>query len=176
MWRKRALVLAGIAAAILVMLLLWQRVLPFPPVILPADDTASRLEFAGRWLLAPATMLLLGIGAVAAGRFIVHEAMDGSRAPSSRTLEINLRYNRNTLEQLMLAAIAWMSLALVLPQDRLAVIPTLAILFVVGRIAFWIGYLIAPWARAFGFALTFYPTVAAYVWLIATALHAMARA
>ena len=23
----------------------------------------------------------------------------------------------------------------------------------------------APWARAFGFALTFYPTVAAFIWL-----------
>jgi hypothetical protein len=171
MGRKRVLVLAGIAAAILVMVLLWERVLPSPAVALPADDTASRLAFAARWLLAPATMLLLGIGAVAAGRFFVPEAMDGSRAPTSRTLEISLRYNRNTLEQLILAAIAWMSLALVLPHDRLAIIPTLAILFVVGRVAFWIGYRIAPWARAFGFALTFYPTVAAYLWLIATALR-----
>ena len=38
-------------------------------------------------------------------------------------------------------------------------------IFAVGRAAFWIGYLAAPWARAFGLGLTFYPTAVALVWL-----------
>jgi uncharacterized membrane protein YecN with MAPEG domain len=37
----------------------------------------------------------------------------------------------------------------------------LSALFVVGRIAYWIGYPQGAGARAFGFALTFYPTIMA---------------
>jgi hypothetical protein len=107
---------------------------------------------------------------VANRRFFLPEAIDGSPAPESHTLEINLRYNQNTLEQTVLAAIAWTGLALALPHDRLALIPALAILFVVARALFWIGYLIAPGARAVGFGLTFYPTVLAFIWLAARAL------
>ena len=71
----------------------------------------------------------------------------------------------STLEQTILAAAAWAGLALTLPAGRLGLIGPLAILFVVGRAAFFAGYLAAPWARAFGFGLTFYPTGAALVWL-----------
>ena len=38
-------------------------------------------------------------------------------------------------------------------------------LFAAGRVAFWAGYLYAPWARAFGLGLTAYPTFAALIWL-----------
>ena len=52
-----------------------------------------------------------------------------------------------------------------MPDRATILIPALASLFALGRAAFWIGYLVAPWARAFGFALTFYPTAVAIVWL-----------
>jgi hypothetical protein len=107
---------------------------------------------------------------VANRRFFLPDAIDGSRAPESRALEINLRYNQNTLEQTVLAALAWTGLALALPHERLALIPALAVLFVIARALFWIGYLIAPGARAIGFGLTFYPTVAAFIWLAARTL------
>jgi hypothetical protein len=42
----------------------------------------------------------------------------------------------------------------------------LTILFVLGRVLFWVGYHINPYVRAFGFGLTFYPTVVVYAWLI----------
>ncbi|HWZ63459.1 MAG TPA: MAPEG family protein [Steroidobacteraceae bacterium] len=105
-----------------------------------------------------------GRGGRAARRGFIPEAIGGTRAPASASLEINLRYNQNTLEQTVLACIAWACLA-VLPSTHLALIPAMATLFTIGRYAFWIGYLLHPMGRAFGMALTAFPTIAAYVML-----------
>jgi hypothetical protein len=164
MLRKQVLVAIGMAAALAVVVLLFTGRIPLPPG--PAlDDTAARLAFASKWLLVPGFTLLVGVAMVANRRYFLPDGIDGTRAPGSTALEINLRYNQNTLEQIALVVIAWPVLAVLLPTHQLGLIPVLAVFFGVGRIAFWIGYLIAPWARAFGFALTFYPTVALYVWL-----------
>lgn len=140
--------------------------------LVPAgNDAASRLAFGVHWLFPPAFMLLAGVVA-AARRGIYADAIDGTRTPANHGLEINLRYNLNTLEQLVVAAVAWMQLSVMLPLEQLAVIPLLATLFCVGRITFWIGYLINPTGRAFGMALTAAPTLAAYVWIAARWLPA----
>ena len=131
----------------------------------PADDLATRLAFAARWLLAPGCALLVGVAA--AGRRGFHaDAIDGTRSPANHGLEIGLRYNLNTLEQTVLAAIAWLGLAVTVPHATLAFIPAMAGLFVVGRATFWIGYLLLPTARAFGMVMTVLPTIAGYAWLL----------
>jgi hypothetical protein len=164
MFGKQMLVALGMAVATAVVLIAWNGPL-HPNIVLPVDAAGERIAFALKWLLVPGFTLLVGIAMVANRRFFSADAMDGTRLPQSTTLEINLRYNQNTVEQAVLVAIAWPVLALLLPLSQLGLIPVLAVLFGAGRIAFWIGYLMAPWARAFGFALTFYPTVVAYVWL-----------
>jgi|HubBroStandDraft_6_1064221.scaffolds.fasta_scaffold196934_2 hypothetical protein len=171
MSRKQVYVLAGMTLAVAVLALLWARGAQHLSLPLPdGDDFAARLAFAGRWLALPGFSLVAGLAVAANRRFFLPDAIDGTRTPQSRSLEINLRYNQNTLEQTVLAAIAWTGLALALPHERLALIPMLALVFVVARALFWIGYLMAPWARALGFALTFYPTVAAFIWLATRAL------
>jgi len=132
---------------------------------LPPDDLASRLSFALRWLLVPGICLLLGV-IVAARRGFLADAIDGTRTPASHSLEINLRYNQNTLEQAVLASIAWIQLAITLPHSQFMLIPAMASLFAIGRGAFWIGYLIHPMGRAFGMAITALPTVVSYGWLL----------
>jgi hypothetical protein len=127
--------------------------------------TADRLALAWRWLLVPGLCLLAGIGTTANQRFLRADFIDGQRPTGPGFMEINLRYNTNTLEQTALAAIAWTGLALELRPQDLGLIPALAGLFAVGRAAFWLGYLYAPWARAFGLGLTAYPTFAALIWL-----------
>ena len=165
MIRKQLLVLlGGVPAFIIVVLVCGHAAALFPGVVLPADDTASRLAFALRWMLLPGLTLLVGI-VLAGRRGFFPDLIDGTRTPQSGSFEINLRYNTNTLEQVVLAAIAWCGLALALPQDRLVLIPAMAFLFFFGRIAFWIGYLVHPLARAFGMVLTILPTLGAYVWL-----------
>ena len=137
----------------------------FEFVALPSDDLYSRLAFALRWMLLPGSCLLLGV-IVAARRGFVPDAIDGTRTPTSRSLEINLRYNQNTLEQTILACIAWAGLATSLPAVSLVLLPAMATLFAIGRVTFWVGYLIHPMGRAFGMVLTVVPTIASYAWLL----------
>jgi hypothetical protein len=134
--------------------------------MLPADNVPDRLVFVLHWLLIPGLSLLVGVW-IAGRRGFIPDAIEGTRTPASHAFEINLRYNQNTLEQVVLAAIAWANLGFALPQERLVLIPALATLFGIGRAAFWIGYLINPMGRAFGMVLTVLPTIAAYVWLVA---------
>lgn len=165
MVRKQILIALGMLAAAAVCLFVTARALgggaagPLP--------VADRLALAWRWLLVPGLCLLAGIGLTANQRFVRPDAVDGGPAAGPGFLDINLRYNQNTLEQTVLAAVAWTGLALALPVGDLGLIPALAGLFAAGRAAFFLGYLYAPWARAFGLGLTFYPTVASFIWLAA---------
>ena len=172
MIRKQLIVLLGATAGFVVVGLVWQHAVQlFAHVAIPADDPASRLAYVAHWLILPGLTLLAGI--IAAGRRgFIADAIDGTRTPASHGLEINLRYNQNTLEQTVLAAIAWGAMAPTLPRDALVVIAMMAFLFAFGRIAFWIGYLLHPLARAFGMLLTALPTIAAYVWLLQHAWRA----
>jgi hypothetical protein len=169
--RKQLTGLAGILPALLTTyLVLSSAPRLFAGVTLPVDDTADRLAFAVRWLLVPGLCLLAGLAALSGRRGFTADAIDGTRMPANRALEINLRYNLNTLEQTVLAAIAWTGLSLVLPRGRLYLIPAMASLFGVGRATFWIGYLANPMGRAFGMVLTALPTMIALVWLACAAL------
>jgi hypothetical protein len=164
--RKQLLGVAGAVPAFVVVALTLRHASALLAVIaLPPDDLSDRLAFALRWMLLPGICLLLGV-MVAARRGFVPDAIDGTRTPASPSLEINLRYNQNTLEQVVLACIAWAGLATTLPLAQLTLIPAMALLFAVGRAAFWIGYLIHPMGRAFGMTITVLPTLAAYVWLL----------
>jgi MAPEG family protein len=154
------------ALAIMALALLWICAGSLPLPLPEGNDAVARLAYAARWLLLPGLTLLAGVGFVANRRFFTADGIDGSPSPQSRSLDVALRYNRNTLEQVVLAAIGWAGLALALPHDRLNLIAGLAVLFTIGRALFWAGYLAAPWARALGFGLTFYPTVAVYAWLL----------
>jgi hypothetical protein len=163
--RKQLLGGAGAAASTALVLLCWLYApLLLREVALPAADTASRMAFVASWLLVPGWCLLAGVFG-AARRGFYADAIDGTRAPSARSLEITLRYNQNTIEQTILAAVAWLGLAVSLPRDQLNLIAGMAILFAIGRATFFIGYLIHPIARTFGMTLTVVPTIIAFAFL-----------
>jgi hypothetical protein len=104
--RKQLIVLLGATAGFVVVGLVWQHAAQlFARIGLPADDPASRLAYVAHWLILPGLTLLAGI--IAAGRRgFIADAIDGTRTPANHGLEINLRYNENTLEQTVLAEIA----------------------------------------------------------------------
>jgi len=119
----------------------------------------DRLAYAAKCELFAAMMLLFGIMLVAGQRFFSEAAIDGRADGLSAAITINLRYIQNTLEQLVLMVIAHMAFAATADSGQMKIIPILVSLFMVGRLCFWIGYHQSPLSRAFGFAVTFYPTV-----------------
>ncbi len=107
---------------------------------------------------------LLAICIVAAQR--LDPRMWVGRAPKPNSaLDINTRFILNTFEQSILFVIGLAGLALYCPIEEARTLIILAVLFLVGRTLFWVGYHYNPLMRAFGFGLTFFPTVMVYVWL-----------
>lgn len=127
-----------------------------------ADDLASRIAFALQNQLFALLVLLAMIGFIAGARPWASDVIDGN--DQATRLAIQVRIQRNTVEQFILLAVAHLALATVLPAHLLAILPTLVSLFIVARILYWIGYSIDPIYRSFGFVATFYPNIAALIW------------
>ena len=108
---------------------------------------------------------VIGICIIAAQRLDPNMWVGRNIKPNS-ALDINTRFILNTFEQFMLYFIGNAGLALYSPLEEARTLIILTILFVLGRVLFWVGYHINQYVRAFGFGLTFYPTVVAYAWLI----------
>ncbi len=164
MIRKQLAVALGAGAAVVLLLFTWSRLSALPLPVPDGDDSAARLAFVAHWMLLPGLALLFGIGLVANQRFFVADAIDGGPS-QNRLIQVALRYNTNTVEQTVLAAIAWFGLSLTLSHDMLKLIPAMAISFLAGRILFFAGYMIAPVGRALGLGLSAYPTFVALFWL-----------
>jgi MAPEG family len=108
---------------------------------------------------------VLAICIVAAQR--LDPSMFVGRTPKPNSpVDINNRFILNTVEQFILYFIGNAGLALYCPPDEARTLIILTSLFMIGRILFWVGYHYNPHVRAFGFGLTFYPTVAVYIWLV----------
>jgi MAPEG family len=74
---------------------------------------------------------------------------------------------QNTLEQSCLALPVYIATSIVAPAALLPVVPAAAVMFLVGRLFFFAGYANGAPARAYGFGLTFYPTVLLLLLLVA---------
>ena len=108
---------------------------------------------------------VLAICIVAAQR--LDPSMFVGRMPKPNSaVDINNRFILNTVEQFILYFIGNAGLALYCPPQEARTLIVLTALFVLGRVLFWVGYHYNPHVRAFGFGITFYPTVAVYLWLI----------
>lgn len=108
---------------------------------------------------------VIGICIVAAQRLDPNMWVGRTAKPNS-ALDINTKFILNTFEQYIAFFVAQAGLALYCPPEEARSLVLLTILFVLGRILFWVGYHKNPYLRAFGFGITFYPTVAAFAWLV----------
>jgi len=131
------------------------------------EDVPARLSL---WLACSALAafwLLISVGRLAGHRFFTPQDIDGGGltqgSDQARLLQSLIQ---NTLEQLVLATIAYGAWLWLMPGGRAGLVILCAILFSIGRLFFFAGYARgAPW-RALGFTLTFYPTVGLYLFLI----------
>ena len=127
---------------------------------------AAPLSDGYRWrllagaMLGPALCLAGGVAFVARHRFFNSGAMAGADPADDATLLQAQAYLRNTTEQALLAGFAYVAMSVTLPNSLLLALPFSAVTFVLGRIGFAIGSRGKARRRAFGFALTFYPTLA----------------
>jgi len=137
----------GAALAVTAVLLLWPG----------GGEPSQAFPAAMRALVSPAFAIAAGVAFVARARFFDPDAIDG--IDGSKAIDLANRYLGNTVEQGVLAAATWLAFAATVPARAAFLLPILAIVFFVARLLFAVGYAVAPQARAFGFALTFYPTV-----------------
>ena len=130
-----------------------------------------RLKLAAWATLAPAAVLFVCIARLAKHRFTTPQDIHGSALTEgterARLLQALLQ---NTLEQAVLAIPVYLATALVFPPRLLPLVAAAAALFVIGRIAFFRGYAAGAPSRAAGFGLTFYPSVALLISVVAVAV------
>ena len=158
--RRQSGVARGMGVALLVVILTLAVSWSFAPILSPTDRVlraVAAATVAALWLAA-------AIGHVAALRFESPADIDaaaGGGGDSPRVVMANAVL-RNTLEQVVLAIPAYLALGWVVEGSGVMV-PALATLFSIGRTLFWTNYARGAVARSFGFALSFYSSVAALV-------------
>lgn len=132
---------------------------------------ADRLAFAALVFAVPGFVLLVAIMMVSTTRRFSPEDVGGQAAgPPSPRLAIKAAFLQNTLEQTVLAAGFYFSLAAVAGGAWLTLLPVAAVLFVVGRVSFYLGYPRGAQGRSLGMGLTMMPAAMGYPLVLALAL------
>lgn len=148
----------------------------WPPSLRLPSSLTERMAFAIQTSLILLAWLLFAARKVSGGRF--HSAADNRGSayalPSPR-IAVRVAFMQNTLEQVVMATLAYVAFATVATPRQLATIVAAAVLFSMGRIAFLIGYPKGAGARAFGMATTAIPTVVLFVWTIVVVATSMGR-
>jgi hypothetical protein len=128
-------------------------------------SVGDRLTLAIQCSVIATLPAVLAIIVVAAQR-LNPDMWVGQRVRPNSALDINTRFILNTMEQFVLFLVGISGIALYAPLTEAHSLPILTTLFLLGRILFWFGYHKNPYLRAFGFGITFYPTVAMFAWLL----------
>lgn len=152
---EQKIVAIGAASGVILMsATVWvlTRTLPTPAT---ADMLEERLAYALRANVFATLPLFIMLATVANSRFL-SEAIDPTKHAESRSMEIDGRVADNTLQQNFVFAIASLTLSTVVPLQHLQIVWACAIVFVVARAVFWLGYRLNPLYRAPGMSATAY--------------------
>jgi len=123
------------------------------PVI--EDTPGERIGYALRanvFALLPLFVMLITVGNA---RFF-SDAIDPTRRAEGRSMEIDGRVAENTLQQTFVFAVSSLAVSTYVPLPHLQVVRACAIVFVLARTVFWVGYRLHPLYRAPGMAATSY--------------------
>jgi hypothetical protein len=158
MTRDQKIVGVGAASGVVAMIISVAGIYALWPINPGLADISRRLAFALQANAFAALPLLIGVMTVGQNRFL-SEAIDPTLQKEDLATQINGRVVENTLQQFVLFLVATTALSVNLTADTMRIVPAAAIVFVVARAAFWIGYRIHPLYRAFGMAATGYLNV-----------------
>jgi hypothetical protein len=153
-WRRQrrsgALV---IAASAVVASALWLAIRFLAPPIAHVDSPADRLLFAFKcWCFAVLFCFATGIDAVAHER-LQSPAFDPLAGYETNRLRVNLRYLQNTLEQLIVFTAGLFGLAIYSHAgEGTRAVEATAVVWILFRFAFWIGYHRSAAMRSLGAA------------------------
>jgi hypothetical protein len=131
--RQRLITLLGIAAGFVAAAVLWEALLRFLPAPADAEPFATAIACCA---IAALFTLLAGVEAIAHER-LVTPAIDPLAGFETQRMRVNARYLSNTVEQFIVFAVGLLALSLY-ASPKLLIIVT--IVWVVARLAFWIGY------------------------------------
>ena len=162
---EQRIVAIGAASGVAAMALgVWflTNALPPPDIV---DALGERLAYGLKANIVAILPFFVMIITVANSRFL-SDAIDPTRRAESRSMEIDGRVVDNTLQQNFVFAIASLSLSTVVPMRQLQVVWACAIVFVIARSAFWLGYRLNPLYRAPGMAATAYMNLGMLLYLL----------
>lgn len=130
-------------------------------------DFGERMTFVLKLDLLLLLWLAGCVRAVSSGRFRSSADIRGSAfsAPSP-AIAVRAAVLQNTLEQTVLFFPATLILAALMTGSELVLAPFLVGLFLLGRVAFAIGYAKGASGRAFGMALTAAPIIVSFGWAL----------
>ena len=151
-WRaERAKGMLGIAAATALAAALWYAIRFNAPVLDGMDEPVARLAFALKCAaLAVLFTLVLGVEAVAHER-LVSPAFDPLAGHGTRRMRVNQRFLQNTLEQTVVFLVGLFGLAVYMEDgNQMRAVLATAVVWVLGRWAFWGGYHLSSTWRVFG--------------------------
>lgn len=158
--KQRGVLKGMFAGATVTVVVIVGVILAAPELLSPEASTGERIAFALRADAFVALWLGISIGLLARHRFFTPEDIDGGGLTrGTETANILQASLQNSLEQTVLAVLAHLTWAVLMPASWLPVIPAAVVLFLVGRVLFLRGYRGGAPSRAVGFALTFYPSV-----------------
>ena len=170
MTRDQKIVGVGAASGVTAMVTAIAGIYQLWPTNPSLADGSSRLAYALQADAFAVLPLLIGIMTVGNSRFL-SEAIDPTLQKEDLGTQINCRVVENTLQQYLLFLIGTLALSVNLTAEQMRAIPAAALVFIVARIAFWIGYRIHPLYRAFGMAATGYLNVGILAFALWRTLH-----
>lgn len=141
-WRsQRSSGIAAIAVSTAVAAALWFAIFFLAPPLAGMESVSGRMLIALRWfILAVLFCLVTGVEAVAHER-LQSPAFDPLAGYRTRRLEVNQRYLQNTLEQIVVFSAGLFGLAFYCADgEAMRAVPATAAVWILGRLAFWIGY------------------------------------
>ena len=144
---------------------LFYLLLPLFPAPEGAAALPERLALAARLSLWPALVLFAMVVGVMAVRGR-HHAFNPIDDAESRAYRVAQRALTNTVEQTLIFLPVLWALSAMLPAGRLGVPVLATVLFVAGRLLFWAGYFVHPYARAPGMAATFAVNLVVLGWAV----------